>query len=246
MELTVCLVASRRLVGDVVRHGPHREPDLGVVEQQEQQDDHHDEHTDDSDTLPADRGVADLEEGVGVGREDARQTAGIDTPEHRTQLVDREEHADQGDDHRPGVAVLDRADDDPLDQRSDHESDRKVLWRWDETLPDASSPLATEKFLIVPSGFGTVNCLDIKTGKVLWEHDFDVGFSSSPIQVNDRVYLTDYSGNIQIFKLDSQFQLLGTGDVGEDIFATPAFVGDKIYIRGLTHLFCVATPNKAP
>lgn len=73
----------------------------------------------------------------------------------------------------------------------------------------------------------------------MWEHEFDQGFSSSPVLVDDRVYLIDLSGNMQIFKLGKDFELLGESDIGEPVYATPAFVGERIYIRGLTHLVCI-------
>jgi outer membrane protein assembly factor BamB len=120
-----------------------------------------------------------------------------------------------------------------------HESAPKILWQWDETLPDAASPVANERCLILPTGFGVVSCLDANTGELLWEHEFDDGFYSSPILVNDRVYIIDLSGTMQIFRLDDEFERLGASTIGEDAYATPAFVGDRIYIRGVTHLFCI-------
>jgi outer membrane protein assembly factor BamB len=45
-----------------------------------------------------------------------------------------------------------------------HDKNPKVLWQWDEAVPDAASPLAGNGYLIVPSGFGMVTCLDAKTG----------------------------------------------------------------------------------
>jgi outer membrane protein assembly factor BamB len=57
--------------------------------------------------------------------------------------------------------------------------------------------------------------------------------------VNDRVYIIDRSGVMQIFKMGDKFELLGTSEIGEAANATPAFVGDRIYIRGETHLFCI-------
>jgi outer membrane protein assembly factor BamB len=120
-----------------------------------------------------------------------------------------------------------------------HGSGPRILWQWDETLPDVASPLANEDFLILPTGFGVVSCLDVKTGKVLWEQEFDDGFYSSPILVNDRVYIIDLKGRMQIFKMDDEFERLGTSPIGEDAYATPAFVGDRIYIRGVTHLLCI-------
>ncbi len=89
--------------------------------------------------------------------------------------------------------------------------ERKILWQWDEALPDAASPVANDKYLIVPTAFGVVSCLDVKSGKVLWEHEFDQGFSSSPILVNDRVYIIDLSGKTQIFRAGWQVRAAECG-----------------------------------
>jgi outer membrane protein assembly factor BamB len=120
-----------------------------------------------------------------------------------------------------------------------HVSKPKLLWQWADVLPDVASPLANEDYLIIASGYGIVDCLSARTGKVLWEHEFDKGFYSSPILVNDRVYLMDRSGVMQVFMMADKFELLGTAAIGEKANATPAFVGDRIYIRGETHLFCI-------
>lgn len=125
-----------------------------------------------------------------------------------------------------------------------HDTEPKILWTWDEIMPDASSLLANDDYLILPSGFGVVACLDAKTGKMFWEHEFDEGFYSSPILVNNRVYIIDLNGTMQVFKMDDTFEQLGTSTIAEDAYATPAFSGDKIFIRGDTHLFCIAASMK--
>lgn len=120
-----------------------------------------------------------------------------------------------------------------------HAAKPKILWQWQDSLPDAASLVATEDFLVIPTAFGVVTCLDAKSGKVHWEHEFDRGFSSSPILVNDRVYIVDMSGNMQAFRMSKKFEHLGEGHLGEGAYATPAFVGSRIYIRGLKHLYCI-------
>lgn len=127
---------------------------------------------------------------------------------------------------------------------SDHRSNPKNVWQWDGDLPDAASPVASNGFLIVPTAFGIVTCLDANTGSVHWEYEFDQGFNSSPICVNDQTFITDLSGKTHIFKLGEKFELLGACDVGEPVYATPAFVSDRIFIRGISHLCCVLkTPH---
>lgn len=117
----------------------------------------------------------------------------------------------------------------------------EILWAWNDILPDASSPVANEKYVLIPSAYGIVNCLDSKTGKVYWEHEFEEGFYSSPILVGDRIYAIDLKGAMQIFLLADEFHILGTGEIHESTNATPAFVGNRIFIRGSKHLFCIET-----
>ena len=120
-----------------------------------------------------------------------------------------------------------------------HGSGPKILWQWEDTLPNVSSPLASKDYLILPTGFGVITCLDAKTGKIFWEHEFDKGFYSSPILVNKCVYVIDLSGVIHVFRMNDKFELLETSEIGEKAYATPAFVGEKIYIRGMANLFCI-------
>lgn len=116
---------------------------------------------------------------------------------------------------------------------------KRVRWQWEESLPDASSPVAHGGLVIIPTGFGVVSCLDVKSGVLLWEHQFDTGFSSSPIVVGDTVFIADLAGKLQVFKLSKEFESLGEYDVGEAVYATPAFVPGRVYIRTIHHVFCL-------
>lgn len=92
--------------------------------------------------------------------------------------------------------------------------------------------------VIIPTGFGLVS--DIKTGKMLWEHQFDTGFSSSPIIVGDKVFLADLPGKLKIFKISTTFELLGDCNLGEAIYATPSFAETRIFVQSVKQLFCIA------
>jgi len=59
------------------------------------------------------------------------------------------------------------------------------------------------------------------------------------IGVDVSVYMIDLKGRMQIFMMADEFELFSVFEMGEDAYATLAFVGDRIYIRGVTHLFCI-------
>ncbi len=117
--------------------------------------------------------------------------------------------------------------------------DVKVLWEWDEDLPEAASPVATAKLLFLPTSSGAVTCLDAAEGKVIWQHEFNEGFYSSPVLVGDRVYLTDREGVTHVLAAAGEFKLLGSSPLGEKSDCTPAVVNGRIYMRGSKHLFCI-------
>ncbi|NOU35741.1 MAG: PQQ-binding-like beta-propeller repeat protein [Kiritimatiellaceae bacterium] len=114
-----------------------------------------------------------------------------------------------------------------------------TLWTYDEYLPEISSPVASENLFFIATSSGDVVCLDAATGKANWEQEFKKGFSSSPVLVGDRVYVIDITGVVHIFGAEAEYKEIGTIAMGEPVFATPAFMDGRIYIRGEKNLYCV-------
>jgi outer membrane protein assembly factor BamB len=84
-----------------------------------------------------------------------------------------------------------------------------------------------------------VTCFEKKTGERFWLEDFDEGFYSSPILVGEFVYLMDMSGIMYVFKADKEYQLISRNELGERAISIPAFMHNRIYIRGIKSLFCI-------
>ncbi len=114
-----------------------------------------------------------------------------------------------------------------------------IAWEYDDDLSEVASPLATKEFLIVAASYGAVSCFNSKSGERYWVHEFDNGFYSSPILVGSNVFLMDEKGVTAIFKMDKTFHLVGQNALGEKAVTIPAIMPDRIYIRGVKHLFCI-------
>lgn len=116
----------------------------------------------------------------------------------------------------------------------------KRIWQEEDSpKPDVSSPVATDKFVLIASSGGTVTCLDAAAGKKVWEQDFDDGFYASPVLVGDRVYLMDRKGVTVVFRLAEQYEQLAKNPLGEKADCTPAFPEGRIYFRSEKNLYCV-------
>jgi outer membrane protein assembly factor BamB len=115
----------------------------------------------------------------------------------------------------------------------------KILWQYDDLLPEISSPVAAENLFFIATSAGDVVCLDAATGEEKWQHEFDEGFNSSPVLVGSRIYAIDLAGVVHIFGAAAEYEEIGTVALGEPVYATPAFMDGRIYIRGDSNLFCI-------
>ena len=115
----------------------------------------------------------------------------------------------------------------------------ELIWEYIDDLSEVSSPLATNDLVFMAASYGTVTCIESKTGKRLWIEEFDEGFYSSPLLVGEYVYLMDMEGVVHIFKADKEFQLISRNELGERAVTIPAFMHRRIYIRGLENLYCI-------
>jgi hypothetical protein len=86
---------------------------------------------------------------------------------------------------------------------------------------------------------GIVQCLDLQTGKQLWQERVAKGFSGSPIATSDHVYVMDEDGNLLVIAVDDKYIEVCKHSLGESTRATPAVANNRLYLRTESHLICV-------
>jgi outer membrane protein assembly factor BamB len=130
----------------------------------------------------------------------------------------------------------------PLDSVGD--VTEKPAWRHDRGTPYVPSPLLLGGRLYFTQGnTQLLTCLEVKTGKVVFERERLPGLSSlyaSPAAARDRIYLTGRDGTVLVIKAGDKVEVLATNSLGEGIDASPAIVGKQIFLRGEKHLYCIA------
>jgi len=125
-------------------------------------------------------------------------------------------------------------------------SETHIRWSAYDGLPDTVSPLTDGQQLYLINSYGLVTCLDAASGAAIWEHYFDAEFKASPVLAGNLVYLPDTAGTMHIFENAREFNLVATAQLAEPMFATPAFVAGRIYVRGKQHLYCIGTAHPDP
>lgn len=113
------------------------------------------------------------------------------------------------------------------------------LWLWeDSNLPDVASPVLQDGLIYLATDAGEVMCHDAADGKPVWVKEYDNGFYASPVIAAGRLYVVDREkGEFRVFAAGREGGELAVNPMGEGVFATPAFVGESIYVRGRKHLW---------
>jgi outer membrane protein assembly factor BamB len=114
-----------------------------------------------------------------------------------------------------------------------------VAWSSDEWVPDICSPVSDGELLFTLMTSGLLTCYDVADGKKQWEHDFAREFQASPALAGSRLYLIGDTGNVIVVDASRHFKELARSELGEAVYASPAFARDRIYIRSTKSLFCL-------
>ena len=115
-----------------------------------------------------------------------------------------------------------------------------VLWEQTKQLPYVPSPLLYNDLLFLVKNGGIVSTLDPKTGKALKTDRIPArgNYYSSPVGGDGKVYVLSQQGELTVLSAKSDWEVLHSADFGEEIFATPALVDGRIYLRTAGHLYC--------
>ena len=114
-----------------------------------------------------------------------------------------------------------------------------VVWMSEESVPDVTSPLSNGELVFMITTSGMLTCLDAKDGKKQWDHDFEMEFHASPSLAGDRVYLFSQKGTAFVIETGRQFKELFRTEMGDAFHASPAFTDGRIFLRGITNVWCL-------
>jgi outer membrane protein assembly factor BamB len=118
-----------------------------------------------------------------------------------------------------------------------------VAWSAPGTMPDTSSPVSDGTHVYVVASFGLMSCFRLTDGEPVWSEELPEGmYYASPTVVGDRIWLMSREGVMHFFATGSEFEHLGSVEMGEAVDATPAFVDGSVFIRGTEHLYRIGEP----
>jgi len=131
-----------------------------------------------------------------------------------------------------------------LGQSGDLTGTDTVAWKLDKDTPYVPSPLLYEgRLYFFKVNDGIISCVNAKTGENLFGPQRVEGLKgayASPVAADGRVYLVGRNGTTVVIKAGNAFEVLATNALDDPIDASPALVGNELFLRSKEHLYCIA------
>ena len=123
-----------------------------------------------------------------------------------------------------------------------------VAWKYDTDTPYTPSPLLYDDMLCFLKGNTAVlTCLNPKTGEEHFSRQRLDGVETvyaSLVGARDHFYIVGRNGTAVVAKHSPEFEALAENTLDDGFSASPAIVGDEIYLRGHKNLYCIAEKEK--
>ncbi len=127
--------------------------------------------------------------------------------------------------------------------QSDH-----VIWKIARSGIQMASPVLCDGHLyLLERNSGFLHCVNAETGQTAYRKRIPGAraFWSSPWANGDKLFCVDTSGTTYVLAAGEEFRLLGSNQIDEQTWATPAVAGGAIYFRTASRLYCIAAARSS-
>jgi outer membrane protein assembly factor BamB len=112
---------------------------------------------------------------------------------------------------------------------------------WHHPFRRTISTVAISDGILYCANFsGFVHALDVKTGKMLWEHDMLAAIWGSPYVVDGKVMIGDEDGDVDVLQAGPTLEVLSEINFGNTIYSTPVVANGTLFIMTRSHLYAIA------
>ncbi len=119
-----------------------------------------------------------------------------------------------------------------------------IIWEYNKDTPYTPSPILLDNMLyFLRSNNGSLSCLDKNDGRVYYSKqklEETGSIFTSPVATRDRIFVLGGTGLTYVVKHGSEFEILSKNKLDDKFHASPAIIGDNIYLRGFKYLYCIS------
>lgn len=117
----------------------------------------------------------------------------------------------------------------------------KLAWKYLRSAPQLPSPVVYRGVVYMLNDTGVLTTLDASTGEMLAQKRVrgeSSNYYASPVAGDGKIFVASHKGVVAVLKAGGQQDLLAANTLDEEIFATPAIVNGRLYVRTVSALYC--------
>lgn len=134
----------------------------------------------------------------------------------------------------------------PLNATGDVTGAPSLLWSHGNGTPYVPSPALSGHRLYFTGGNSDVlTCLDVRTGQPLIDRQRLSGAGdlyASPLAAGGHVYFVGRQGTTVVLRDDESSEVVASNTIADQFDASPVAVGDQLFLRSWTKLYCISSP----
>jgi hypothetical protein len=115
-----------------------------------------------------------------------------------------------------------------------------VRWRYQRPVPQVPSTLLYQGALFMVNDSGILTSFDPATGAVLKQGRLKGAidkYFASPVGADGKVFLISQDGTVSVVSATGAWDVLTVNALGDEVFATPAIGGGRLYVRTASMLY---------
>jgi outer membrane protein assembly factor BamB len=119
-------------------------------------------------------------------------------------------------------------------------SDKAIRWKYQRSVPQLPSPLLYGGVLYMVNDNGIITMLNPETGALIKQGRLTGApgpHFASPVAADGHIYFSTEPGAVVVVPPGSDLTPSAVNDLGESIYATPAFANGRIYVRTTAVLY---------
>lgn len=117
---------------------------------------------------------------------------------------------------------------------------------FEETMHRTIGTVAIKNDLLFVVDFsGVVHCVDAKTGKQNWTHDTLDASWGSPLIVDGHVYCGTENGDVKIFNLSKEKEIVAEVSMENSVYTTPIVANNVLFVSNKDALFAIKNGTKS-
>jgi outer membrane protein assembly factor BamB len=119
-----------------------------------------------------------------------------------------------------------------------------IAWKRNKAVPNRSSLVLAGGLLYMVTEGGVASCVEAATGRPVWQGRLRGQFIASPVYADGHIFVFNREGTGYVIEAGRNWKVLAANRLADGCMASPAIAGRSLFVRTLTHLYCLEAGAK--